>query len=532
MNAATQADVFGKYELVQRLGMGGMAEVWKARAVGPQGFARTVVLKRVLPHLVRDPDFVKMFIAEARLSARLMHSNIVQVFELGETNGEYFLAMEYVRGSDLVAVLRARAQKGPLPVGAAAYVIREVCRALDYAHNLRDDEGRLLRLIHRDVSPSNVMIGFDGGVKLLDFGIAKALGERSDHRTATGTLKGKFGYMAPELVEGRPIDHRSDLFSAGIMLHEMLTQRRLFKGVSDMQTLALVRAAVVPPPSEHNDQVTPELDRITLKSLARDPDERFATCGELAMALDDVVHDLKWGPERMAAVMSELFGPTDSHSEPSASVAPAPTGTESIATVSSAPALATVSSAPALATVSSASAIAPPSAVGVGQPRTRGPSRKMVAAAAILSALVVGAWRVSSRPSKVAPVPSAPAVQVSAEHAPSAPVAPREVAFVLGSQPLGASVFIDGEATARGRTPLTVRLPRADGTRHVRLELAGYEPSSTDIAATADAQVQLALAKKRGREPRPEKKRQASASRRKPAGSEFDGTIADPFGGN
>ena len=182
-----------------------MAEVWKARIDRAGGFQRTLVIKRILPHLVEDDEFVQMFVAEARLSARLNHANIVQVFELGDVDGEFYLAMEYVRGRDLVNVVRAQlSSAAPPPPGLGAFVAREVCRALAYAHALTDDDGAPLRLIHRDVSPSNVMVGFDGAVKLLDFGIAKALGARPT-RTArvTGTLKGKFGYMSPEQVEGK-----------------------------------------------------------------------------------------------------------------------------------------------------------------------------------------------------------------------------------------------------------------------------------------------------------------------------------------
>jgi eukaryotic-like serine/threonine-protein kinase len=274
MNPALDRDrtQFGKYTLVERLGRGGMADVWKAKISGPGGFQRTLVIKRILPHLVEDEQFKQMFVAEARLSARLNHANIVQVFELGDVDGEFYLAMEYVRGRDLVNVVRAQLLKGLPPPGMGAFVARELCRALAYAHALTDDNGTPLRLIHRDVSPSNVMISFDGAVKLLDFGIAKALAEANENRTVTGTLKGKFGYMSPEQVEGKEVDNRADLFAAGVVLHEILTGKRLFKGASDLQTIAMVRDAKVDPPSLHNPAVPRELDDICLKALARLPD--------------------------------------------------------------------------------------------------------------------------------------------------------------------------------------------------------------------------------------------------------------------
>ncbi|HEX4458677.1 MAG TPA: serine/threonine-protein kinase, partial [Polyangia bacterium] len=310
-----RAQQFGKYLLVERLGRGGMAEVWKAKMSGPAGFQRTLVVKRILPHLVEDQHFVQMFVSEARLSARLQHSNIVQVYELGDVDGEYYLAMEYVRGRDLVNVVRAQLEKGQQPPpGLGAIVVRDVCRALAYAHVLTDERGQPLRLIHRDVSPSNVMISFDGAVKLLDFGIAKALGEASESKTITGTLKGKFGYMSPEQIDGKEIDHRADLFAVGVVLHEVLTGRRLFKGASDLATIAMVRETKVDPPSLLNPAVPKELDEICLKALARDPEQRFKGCDEMAIALDEVAHTLKWGPERLTGMLRELFPDEPSHS--------------------------------------------------------------------------------------------------------------------------------------------------------------------------------------------------------------------------
>jgi serine/threonine-protein kinase len=313
---------FGKYQLVEKLGQGGMAEVWKARIVGPAGFQRTLVVKRILPHLVEDAHFVQMFVAEARLSARLNHANIVQVFELGNVEGEYFLAMEYVRGRDLVRLLKAQAGRGNLDPGLGAYVVREVCRALGYAHGLVDDRGQPLRIIHRDVSPSNIMLAFDGAVKLLDFGIAKALAEAGESKTQTGTLKGKFGYMAPEQVEGRDIDHRADLFAAGIVLWESLTARRLFKGATDMQTIALVREARIEPPSRLNPAVPPELDRVCLRALAKSVEDRYATCEEMAIDLDRQVYELGYGPEKLKAVLRDLFPDEPSHTDSQIPVEP------------------------------------------------------------------------------------------------------------------------------------------------------------------------------------------------------------------
>ncbi len=290
-----------------------MADVFKARVQGPAGFERVFVVKRILPHLSEEPQFTRMFIEEAKLSARLNHPNIVQVFELGAVDKEYFIAMEYVRGRDLAETMRTFwARVGPPRPELVAYIGREMCRALAYAHDLTGDDGDLIGMIHRDVSPSNVMLSYEGAVKILDFGIAKALGGESkeDAGTQRGTLKGKFAYMAPEQTQGSDVDRRIDIFAAGIVLHEILTGRRLFKGENDMQTVERVRQCDVSPPSMQNPLCPPEMDAIILRALARDRDERFQSAAEMADALDDVVHAARFQPTHLAALMRELF-PTD-----------------------------------------------------------------------------------------------------------------------------------------------------------------------------------------------------------------------------
>ncbi len=294
---------FGKYELLDRLGRGGMADVWRARVAGPQGFARILVLKRILPHLVEDPKARQLFEREARVISRLSHANIVKVFEFGEVDGEYYLAMEYVEGRDLQAVIRAGAGSSAL----AALVLRDVCRALAYAHGICDENGAPLRILHRDISPSNIMIGYDGAVRLLDFGIAKAFADPRDKRTVKGTIRGKFGYIAPEVIDGLEPDGRADLFSVGVVLHETLSGKRLFRGASDLETLALVKRAEIPLPSSLNPAVPPALEAICMRALARDRDERFAHGDEMAEALDDVVHELRFGPAQLTEVLAQVF---------------------------------------------------------------------------------------------------------------------------------------------------------------------------------------------------------------------------------
>jgi serine/threonine protein kinase len=310
---------FGPYLLRQRLGVGGMASVWKA--IDESG--RTLVVKRILPHLADEPEFVEMFVREARLSARMRHHNIVRVFDHGDYEGERFLAMEYLHGRDLGSVMQ-RVAKGPAPQpGMGAFIAREVCRALVFVHALNDsDSGAPLNLVHRDVSLSNVMLCFDGEVKLLDFGVAKVLADQLAHQTQAGVLKGKWAYLAPEQVEGNKFDQRSDIFSLGIVLYEMLSGRRLFKAATDMETLERVKLAKVLPPSAFNPAVPPALDEICLKALARAPVDRYQTAAEMTSALDKVVAQLRFGEPELALILAGQFPAEAAQPEPTAPIAP------------------------------------------------------------------------------------------------------------------------------------------------------------------------------------------------------------------
>jgi tRNA A-37 threonylcarbamoyl transferase component Bud32 len=281
-----------KYRLGRVLGRGGMAIVYEAMLHEGGTVGQRCVVKRILPEVARDSSFVKMFLAEARLSVLLRHANIVRVFEFGAMQGQPFLAMEHIDGCDLVQIARRCATlKRLIPVEVACRVVAEVAAALDYAHGLHDGEGRPLEIVHRDVSPSNIMMTAAGDVKLLDFGIAKAASHMRDDLTRTGTLKGKISYMSPEQAEGDPVDRRSDIFSLGIVLHELLTMRRVFRGEDDLQTLRRIRDANPPPPSAMRPDITAELDAIVLRMLARDRQDRFQTCGDVAQALAPLVRE-------------------------------------------------------------------------------------------------------------------------------------------------------------------------------------------------------------------------------------------------
>jgi len=265
---------FGKYVLMRKIAMGGMAEIFKAKTAGAEGFEKDIVIKRILPHFTEDEAFVKMFIDEASITSKLQHANIVQIFDFDLCEGTYFIAMEYVEGVDLKKVIDDGVKSGkPLSVAQCVWIMMELSKGLHYAHT-KEVKGKPLNIVHRDISPHNAMVSFTGEVKLMDFGIAKAA-QRST-KTMAGTVKGKVAYMSPEQARGKSLDGRSDLFALGIMLWEMLTHKRLFLGDSDFETLTNVLKSDPPPPSSINSAVPADLDAIVLKTLAKDRDERHA----------------------------------------------------------------------------------------------------------------------------------------------------------------------------------------------------------------------------------------------------------------
>jgi len=275
----------GKYVVRRKLAEGGMAEIYLAAALGPEGFEKDVVIKRVRPGLAGDPDFVRMFIAEARVASRLNHANLVHIFDFDKHEDTYYLAMEYVRGHSLFELRRRCQERGvAIPPMLVAQIGMEVARGLAYAHRLTEN-GQSLGLVHRDVTPHNVLLSFDGAVKLTDFGIAKA-GSRA---TTSGMLKGKFAYMSPEQARGDMVDARTDVFALGVTLWELLTGARLFEGDGDVAVLRAVQERLIVPPARLNPGVSAVLDAAVMRALERDPVRRWPTAHELERALAEVV---------------------------------------------------------------------------------------------------------------------------------------------------------------------------------------------------------------------------------------------------
>jgi len=299
---------FGKYEIITHLASGGMADIFLSRARGIQGFEKLAIIKRIRQDRSFDKKMVELFLDEARLAASLQHPNIVQVFEFGIVDGSYFLAMEYVHGEDVAAVLRRmREAERAIPLAEVLAIVVGVCQGLHYAHECAGPDGKHLGVVHRDISPSNVLISYDGAVMITDFGIAKATGRST--QTTTGAVRGKLAYMSPEQCRGLPLDRRSDIFAIGTLLHELSTGQSLFSGTSDFEVMKRIVEAPIRPPSTQVPGYPAELDRIVCKALAREPARRYATARELQLDIERFALEQKLpiSTARLAGFMEREF---------------------------------------------------------------------------------------------------------------------------------------------------------------------------------------------------------------------------------
>jgi serine/threonine protein kinase len=305
---------FGPYVIHEALGVGGMATVHRAERTGADGYTKQIALKRMLPALADSDEGLSYFLREAKLASYLRHANVASTYEVGEIRGTYFIAMELIEGKSLHLIMHRCAETAtPMPLAVALAILHQILDALDYAHNLTDHTGQPLGIIHRDVSPSNIIVADTGVAKLIDFGIAKA--SAAGMQTMNVTLKGKWAYMAPEYVELGEIDARADLVAAGVLAHEMLVGRTLFSADDDLATLERLRTLPIPPPSQANRSVPPELDHIVMAALARDPDQRWQQASAMRSALAVVTQrlGLEVGPPHVARWLGDLFssGATD-----------------------------------------------------------------------------------------------------------------------------------------------------------------------------------------------------------------------------
>jgi serine/threonine protein kinase len=312
LETITKPRPFGHYFILEKIAQGGMAEIFKGLTYDFSGLKKFIVIKRILPHIAANQEFIRMLIDEAKIAVRLSHGNIAQTFDLGKVAEDYFIVMEFVDGRTVSQLFKKSvALKELLPIPMACYIVSEICQGLDYIHRRQDEQGEPLGIVHCDISPQNVIVGSLGTVKIVDFGVAKAVSKLSERDR--GILKGKFAYMSPEQTEGVHVDERSDLFSAGVVLWEILTGRRLFKKKTNAETIDAVNSMTVYPPSAYRNEIPSELDEMVMRALERDPAKRYPTAHDFSLALTKF--NLKYFPEfkpaEIGAVITKLFEDED-----------------------------------------------------------------------------------------------------------------------------------------------------------------------------------------------------------------------------
>jgi TonB family protein len=491
---------FGQYVLLEKIATGGMAEVWKARMRGVEGFQKIVAIKKILPHLSDNQDFVEMFVDEAKLAAQLNHNNIIHIYDLGKIQSSYYIAMEYVDGFDLKTILKRAEERGtPMQIELALFVASKIAAALDYAGRKHDFEGRELSLVHRDVSPQNVLISEEGDIKLCDFGIAKAASKAS--HTQAGALKGKLQYMSPEQAWGRSIDKRSDIFALAAVLFEMLTARKLFGGDNELSILEQVREARVTPPSQINDEVTPEIDKIVLKALQKDPANRYQTAGEMERDINAVLYSFRPTPTAadLAIFMHRLSGPepVHTHSPFEETHHDEPAANELRPVTPVVPAAAAAATVPAMPAWQAPAAAATPAA----HPPPPRPAKKglpivpiAIAAVVLLAAIGYFAMR-GSKSSTTAPVTAAPInvaapATVTTATSTAAPTTTTTVAALTTAAP---STTIDpSKVDAEVRKRLEAERVRLE--QLARAQQAAAQTPASRVVATPTPQPQVAAA--------------------------------------
>jgi len=515
----TGAISLGKYRLIAELGHGGMAEVFLAVVRGPAGFNKLVVLKQIRPQLAEDPELLGMFLDEARLAARLNHTNVVQTNEVGQERGRYFIAMEYLEGQPLNRVLHRLQRTGGLPLHLHLRAVSEVLAGLHHAHEIADYDGTPLGVVHRDVTPHNIFLTYDGQVKVVDFGIAKALSSSSE--TRTGVLKGKVAYMAPEQARGEQVDRRADLFSIGIMMWEAATGKRLWKGIPDLSILQRLLSGDIPTPRSINPDIPEQLEVIILKSLALDREDRYATALDLQADLDahldaqqerGTVRDLGkliakgFDADRLkikGIIEAQLRGNVASEVNvempnlPSLAPPVSVTATGSHPTVPDAAVEAspismqiTGSGIPSSQPFASTSGLFASATTRTddGPPRRRGVVAALAIAACGLLAIVV--WSNTRSPAVSVAALATPAATIVVAAPPTA--APR-VEISIAASPPEARLFLDDRPL--DQNPFNGSLTSEPGPHQLRASARGYATQSKTIALDRNVVLELALQK-------------------------------------
>ncbi len=488
---------YGPYELLGRIAFGGMAEIYLARELGSQGTQRMMVVKRVLPHVAEDDTFVEMFRDEARLAMQLNHPNICHVYSFGEAENTYYLAMEWVNGKPLSKLIRRAREHGGMPIPIALKIIAQVAEALDYAHRAADPTGEPLGVVHRDVSPQNVMISYDGVVKLLDFGIAKATSHSS--RTEAGVIKGKFAYMSPQQCVGEPIDSRADIFALGICLFEALAGKNPFRRKTEFETMTHIVGDPTPDVLARRSEIPEAVAGIIEKALMKQPDRRYQTAADMQFALEQVLASTGTlvNSARIGEYIRSLFA-EDVRDGPQldtklSAYSPGQSSQEEIVTGDS--------KRPPPPGSTELDAVAMPVPVPVGEPvtaRRRGTSPVIwgLAVLTLLGGLAAGggviAWTLL-RPSRAEPVavaqPTEPAAATPPETPPAPPAAPSMGSVFLESDPPGASIELDGSPVA-GQTPLDIGMV-SEGVHVVTFSLDGHEPWRGNVVVVAGRRATL-----------------------------------------
>jgi serine/threonine protein kinase len=469
---------YGPYLLIEKIGAGGMAEVFRAVRNGPQGFMREFAIKRIIPRHAESQDFVEMFCNEARLSALLSHPNLVQVYDFGEIDSSYYLAMEYLKGRTVLSVMRSlHARRRPFPVSAVAYIARHVALGLSYAHTLRGVDGETLKLVHRDINPSNIMLLKSGTVKVLDFGIAKAP-TLTPLQTQAGLVKGKLSYAPPEQLKCRPLDGRADVFSLGVTLWEMATMRKLFGGRTDFETVTNVMTKTVLPPSSQRAEIPAAFDEIVLSALQRDPEKR-PDAKQLAARLGDFLVETRFRDDSLAELMRELFGSNTSR----VMAMPSFEGTSPL------PADLTLPGAPP----TEANAVDPPATAAEAPGwRARRPITLALALAGVvgLGLLVWASWgSLRQIGGLFAGERAAGGAAAAGGTTPST-----EIVIELDSRPRGARVERANGALV-GQTPLPIRIGRSQQPTVFVIRKAGFAPLHYRVTPERDLIVTLELEK-------------------------------------